>query len=120
MKFVISGRLDGLNEMINQARANRFGAASKKKKETMRCAWAVIGHGIEPITRPIHLTITWIEPDARRDIDNVAAGAKFILDGLVESGKLPNDGRKWVCGLTHIFPEPDAKNPRVEVEITQI
>lgn len=119
-EFTIQGRLPGLNEMINAARANRYMAASIKKKETQRCAWSVVGSGMKKIDSPIFIDINWYEPNKRRDIDNVAAGAKFILDGLVEAGKLTNDGRKWVVGLVHHFPAPDAKNPRIVVQVRNV
>lgn len=115
MKYTIEGRLAGLNEMTHK---NRFAYGAKKKAETKRCAWATIGK-VQKIKTPICLSVWWYEPNAKRDIDNVAAGVKFILDGLVEAGKLENDTRYWVRGITHYFPEIDPKNPRVEIEIRE-
>lgn len=115
VKFTISGKLMGLNDMTHK---NRFAYGAKKKAETSRCAMATLGK-LTKITKPICITVTWYEPNAKRDIDNVAAGVKFILDGLVASGKLENDTRYWVRGITHVFPEIDPRNPRVEIEITE-
>src|SRR5690349_3821365 len=115
MKFTIEGRLMGLNEMTHK---NRFAYGAKKKAETARCAMATIGK-LAKITKPICLSIAWYEPNEKRDIDNVAAGVKFILDGLVAAGKLENDTRYWVRGITHHFPPVDRLNPRVEIEITE-
>lgn len=95
---------------------NRFAYGAKKKAETQRCAWATLGK-VTKITYPVTIELWWFEPNAKRDIDNVAAGVKFILDGLVASAKLPSDGRKYVRGLIHHFPPPDALNARVEVQI---
>ena len=116
MKFTISGRLPGMNDFIGAMNANRWKGADLKRRETKRCAMAVMG--LSPIRKPVRLSISWYEPNGRRDIDNVAAGGtKVLLDGLVQAGILPNDGRKWVKAISHQFPEIDAKNPRVEVEI---
>lgn len=109
----IPGRLAGMNEIYGATLTNRYAGGSIKKKETKRCAEAALC--LKKIDFPLKLTVTWFEPNARRDIDNVAAGVKFILDGLVTSGKLPNDGRKWVKSITHEFPDPCPSNPRVEV-----
>lgn len=117
--FTIPGRLPGMNDFIGAMNANRWKGADLKRKETWRCAEAVMG--IAPIKNPVMLTIQWFEPNARRDIDNVAAGGtKVILDGLVSAGVFPSDGRKWVKGILHQFPDIDAKNPRVEVTVSEI
>lgn len=113
--FEITGRLAGANELIGGINTNRYRGASIKKKETARCAEAALI--LRPIIEPVGFSITWFEPNRRRDIDNVAFGTKFILDGLMEAGKLPNDGRKWVKSITHYFPDPDPKNPRIAVAI---
>lgn len=120
MRYTIAGRLPGLNEVIAVAQRNRYGYGAFKKKETARCAWATVGR-IPKITKPIHIEIWWYEPNTRRDIDNICGGGqKFILDGLVEAGKLPNDDQKWVKAISHHFPDPDKKNPRVEVSIEEL
>jgi hypothetical protein len=119
-RFVIQGRLPGLNEMIAAMNTHRYRGAELKKKETRRCAWSVVGHRIDKVTSPIRIVVTWVEPNARRDLDNVAAGVKYILDGLMEAGKLPSDGRKYVRGIEHRFPDPDPLNPRIEVSLEAI
>lgn len=115
--FEIPGRLPGLNEIIGQARYNRFAGASQKKKFQEECAkWISIQR--TPAYRcPVTLTFDWIEANRRRDIDNVSAGTKFILDALVALKRIPDDSRRWVTGLSHTFPEPDPKYPRVVVTI---
>lgn len=117
--FTIEGRLPGMNDFIGAMNANRWKGAELKRKETKRCAMAV--KGLTPIRKPVMLSIAWFEPNARRDIDNVAAGGtKVLLDGLVMAGILPSDGRKWVRGISHQFPEICPSNPRVEVTIQEI
>ena len=114
-KFEIPGRLPGMNEIVNAARHNRFAGAKQKRDETERCAlWAM---PLKPFNEPVRLSIRWIEPNMRRDVDNISGGIKFILDGLVTAGKLPDDSRKWVKGIAHEFPESDSKNPRIEISL---
>jgi hypothetical protein len=117
--FSIPGRLPGMNEIVNAARHNRFAGAKQKRDETERCAlWAM---PLKPFNEPVRLSIRWIEPNMRRDVDNISGGGtKFILDGLVAAGKLPNDSRRWVTGIFHEFPNPDKKNPRVVIIIETV
>ena len=53
--------------------------------------------------RPVHVTFVWLEPNHRRDKDNVAFAKKFILDALQKKGVLPNDNNKWISGFTDEF-----------------
>ncbi len=116
MKFDIEGRLPGLNEMIEAAKSH-FGAYAKMKETyTDMVAWLAKKL---PKYQQVSITITWYEPNEKRDPDNIMAGAKFILDGLVKAGPIPNDTRRYIKSITHI-PELDRKNPRVEVEIVDI
>lgn len=117
MKFVIDGKLSGMNDIIGLARIHWAASNTLKKKETQRCAEAIIAHGIPILKRPFMLHFHWFESNKRRDLDNICAAAKFVLDGMVLSNRIPFDTRKWVTGIIHSFPEPDKKNPRVEVEI---
>lgn len=117
--FTIKGRLPGLNEIIAATNRNRFVGASLKKQATTLCAQYAQLARLPKITRPVEISVNWIEPNARRDLDNISGGTKFILDGLVMIGVLQNDTRKWVRAISHKFPEPDKKNPRIEVTLNQ-
>ena len=116
MKFDIEGRLPGLNEMIDAAKSHYGAYASMKQTYTDMVAWLAKKL---PTYKRVDLVITWHEPDQRRDPDNIMAGQKFILDGLVAAGTIPNDSQKYVRGIMHRF-EVDRQNPRVEVEIVDI
>jgi Holliday junction resolvase RusA-like endonuclease len=72
---------------------------------------------IEPLNDelPIYLDITWMEPNRRRDADNVQAGVKFILDGMVEAGFIPNDTQRYVLGTANRVGK--AREPYVDVRI---
>lgn len=116
--FTIPGRLAGANEFIGGANRHYHVGGRLKKRETAICAACC--RALRPVNGPVMVQIRWFEKDLRRDIDNVAFGVKFILDGLRAAGKLPNDGRLWVRFISHDFPPPDKKSPRVEVTLTEI
>ena len=59
---------------------------------------------------------TWVEPNRRRDKDNIAFAKKFVQDSLVRMGVLENDGWKQIEYFTDSFAV-DPENPRVEVII---
>ena len=67
------------------------------------------------LTKQYMIVFCWYSKDIRRDPDNIEHGQKYILDGLVRAGILPNDGIKNVGGgKVHAFFK-DKSNPRVEV-----
>lgn len=115
MKFEIPGRLPGLNEIIAAAKSH-FGAYAKMKYEnTTAIAWQAKKL---PAYQRADITITWYEPNRRRDPDNVSGGQKFILDGLVVAGVIKNDSQRYINSIKHMWGV-DRENPRVEVEITE-
>ena len=118
MTLTIPGRLPGLNEIIDAAKLrgrNYKEYATMKDRNTQMVAWLAKKAGL-PKYEKAYLIITWYEPNGRRDPDNVMAGQKFILDGLVQAGVLPGDSQKYIQGIYHRF-RVDRKNPRVEVVI---
>jgi len=117
--FTIPGRLPGLNEMIRSARGNKYAAAKEKKRSDDWCAWYAKQARLPAIKKPVLVSFIWMEPDARRDVDNIAAGAKFILDALVHLGVLQNDSQKWVHGLSHVFGVTALK-PHIVVTLEEV
>lgn len=119
MKFDIPGKLPGMNEIIAAAKKGKgkYQPYSIMKREY----GAMITYLAKklPKRNKVNITITWYEPNMRRDIDNISAGQKFILDALVKAGVIENDSQKYVKRITHDF-EVDKENPRVEVEITEV
>ena len=115
--FHIPGPLPGMNEIIQASRTHWNKSRRQKKTFTNLCGYAVLAARVPVFEEPVNIDFAWYEKNQRRDRDNVTAGAKFILDALVETGRLKNDTARWVRGITHKFPKPDANNPRVEVTI---
>ena len=118
--FEIPGPLPGLNEIIGAINRHRFVGAKLKKETTERCAWWIKSQRLPEFLKPVSISFFWHEKDKRRDLDNITAGAKFILDALVVTGRLQNDTRRWIKSISHAFPEPDKNNPRVKVLIEEL
>lgn len=119
IEFTIPGQLPGLNEIISQARYNRFAGASQKKKQMKYCLFWINAARLKPAPNPVKVHFDWFEPNAKRDPDNIRSGAKFILDSLVEAQILRNDGQKWIKGLSDGFYVVAPKNARIEVRIEE-
>lgn len=116
--FTISGRLPGLNEVINASRHNRFVGAAQKAKVTQDCAYEMYCKKVPKFLKPVVIGFKWVEPNGRRDRDNVQSGAKFILDAMQIVGVIKNDSRKYVKDVKHDTSEIDKLNPRIEVTIS--
>lgn len=119
MKIVIPGKMPGFNEIVDAAKRGnrRYQPYNKMKREnTELVSW--VSKKV-PKKKRIFLEITWIEQDMRRDPDNIASAVKFIWDGLVEAGVIPNDGWKENGGWSNHF-EVDKNNPRIEVIIKEV
>lgn len=116
--LIIKGRLPGRNEAEKAARTCWAVGANLKKENTERVYWECRAQHIEPINGIAHITVTFFEKDYRRDADNIYAGLKYILDGLVNAGIIADDSRKYV-NLSVNPVMVDKKNPRIEVEIKE-
>lgn len=117
MEIIIDGQLTDLNTYIKALNSHRQAGNAIKQEETTR-VWAECKKTYhEPISAfPVHITYDWYSPNQRKDTDNVAFSKKFINDGLVQAGILPDDSRKYVAGFTDHF-HIDKKYPRVVVTI---
>lgn len=116
-KFIIQGRLDGLNEYTSANRSNRYKGNSVKRNNEKSVIFAIRQAKLKKIDKyPVSLEITWYEPNKRRDIDNITFAVKFILDALVKSGVLENDSQRYVNKISHDV-QADKQKPRIEVEI---
>jgi hypothetical protein len=118
-KFIIPGLLPGLNEYIDaeRGRKGKYKAASMKKQAEHIIGYVAKSqlHGVR-FTEPVIIHYLWVEPNKKRDKDNIAFAKKFIQDSLVHIGILENDGWKHIEKFTDDFAI-DPKNPRVEVVI---
>lgn len=119
-KLIIKGRMAGMNEVVEANRVHWAKGAKLKNDETLIVALTAKAQlrGVK-IIKPVLVDISWFEQNSKRDIDNIASGVKFILDGLVQAGVLKNDSQKYVVGLVNKF-YVDKDNPRVEVKLVEI
>ena len=118
--FWIPGPLPGMNEIIAAAkgcrgRGMRYSAI--KAQWTQTCALHALAAGLRRMAR-VQLAFRWVERDRKRNPDNIAAGHKFVLDGLVTAKILDNDGWSQIAGWSDTF-EVGAK-PGVEITITEV
>jgi len=114
----IQGTMPGLNDYSGAERKHRQVAAKMKKEETERVAWAAKSQ-LPVFTRPIKLTFVYREKNKKRDKDNIAFAKKFILDGLVVAGRIPNDTWAWIDGWAEEFVV-DAADPGITVIINEV
>lgn len=120
-RIIIPGRLPGLNDAFNLARTNRQIEAKERRKNEdfiIFCirrylrGWRAKG--------PVILHYTFIEPNRRRDKDNIAGYArKLIQDSLVKAGTLKGDGWNYIENSTEAWGV-DKAHPRVLVDIEEV
>ena len=116
--LTIPGELPDLNEIIRIAKTHPVAYARAKEVHTEAVAWNCVGNKPK-LKMPVDIVCTWYTKDLRKDPDNVSAGVKFVLDGLVKAGILPDDRRKQINSIKHEFGV-DKQNPRVEIVIKEV
>lgn len=84
--FEVPWKLSGLNEYTRACRANRYKGAAMKRTNQDIAALSIRAARLKPYDGPVRVSITWVEPNMRRDPDNIRFAAKFVLDALVEEG----------------------------------
>ncbi len=118
--LTIPGTLNNLNDYIAAERTNRYNGAKMKADngEIVAVAIRQCMRGVR-IGNPVFMKYLWVEPNRRRDKDNISSfGRKVIQDALVDTGVLKDDGWKYVVGFSDSF-EVDKENPRIEVRIIE-
>ena len=110
-------RLPGLNEYTAQNRRNKFAGAKMKADIERQLVAYITAQKPKRHTR-VRIIFRWREENKKRDLDNVAFAKKFILDALVASGVLPNDGWANVVGFEDHFEV--SKQPGVRVELEEL
>lgn len=114
----IQGTMPGLNDYSDAERKHRQQAAKMKREQTEYVA-LLAKTQLPVFTRQINLTFVYREKKRNRDKDNIAFAKKFILDGLVMAGRIPNDTWAWIGDWTEAFVvEP--KNPGITVIINEV
>lgn len=94
--ITIKGQLATLNDHDNANRSNRFIGAKLKQENTDIVAWQCKKYS--KITKPCIITFHWYF-STKHDFDNIRFAAKYILDGMIKAGILPNDNQAWILGF---------------------
>ena len=115
MKIYIDYAFTHLNEWIAAERANKYKASKIKKEETYIAYLAFRGVKIQT---PCKIKFTWYVKNKRRDLDNLGFSKKYILDGMVKAGAIPNDNLTHIIGLEDSYVI--AAKEGVEIEIEEI
>ena len=110
----IQMKLPSLNDYINAERTNKFMGAKMKRNTQDGITWFITK--LPRFDKPVKIHFHWIEKTSRRDLDNIAFAKKFILDALVETGKLPDDSQKYVKGFTDTFEKGKENEVIVTIE----
>lgn len=114
--FEIPDRLPGLNEYTKACRERAIYGGAMKAKATEACAKAIRDAGLSAYKGKIDIQIRWVEPNMKRDKDNIRFAAKFILDALVKEQIIENDGWKWIGRISDVYMV-NKNNPRIVVTI---
>lgn len=119
---ICGGAFPTLNEYIRAMNRSKY-AGNDFKKQYQKCCELYIRrdlHGVHlgHCGKPVFLKYKFFEQNKKRDLDNVAGFFhKIFQDALTECAVINNDGWAYITGFEDRF-YVDAKNPRVEIEIT--
>lgn len=116
-QFTIPGKLANLNDYQTACRSSKHVGAKMKKSQEEIVKYAILAAHLKPMIEPIDIRFHWIEPNMKRDKDNIRFAAKFILDALKEMRIIKNDGWKNICTLSDKFTV-NPKNPRIIVTLS--
>ena len=107
-----------LNDYIKIERTNKYAGAKVKKQYTNTTMYLSMNKG--KIKTPCRLKFTWYVKNKRTDPDNTAFAKKFVLDGLVKAGVLPDDTFKHIKGFIDDFKVIDNVHKEIGVMIERI
>lgn len=118
MLLWVPGRFPGMNELVEaltlrvNGRRPGFKYSGIKEQCDDRVVLCVRSQRFK--VRGKHFNYLFVEPNRKRDPDNISAGAvKMLLDGLRKAGALENDGWKQVEGDTRYYHCEDGAEPGV-------
>lgn len=114
--FTIQGTLPNLNDYTKACRTGYIIGNHMKKMAQDRIIKNIDDIHFDDDELPVTILYKWIEPNKKRDKDNICFAQKFIQDALVKKGVIPNDGWNEIKGFVHTF-DVDKDNPRIEVTI---
>lgn len=118
MIYEIKGQLATLNDHDGLNRTNKYLGAKLKKDMTEFVMWQLVGKA--PVKKPCIITFNWLV-SSKADFDNIRFGAKYILDGMVKAGILPDDNQNWVLGFGgDYFTKVNKGQEKIIVEVEEV
>ncbi len=97
-KLTVPVKTPNLNEIINKSKTHwsRYMRMKEEIQEQVEIACAMAD---VPKFESCKLKLIYVRQNRREDPDNIVAGKKFIIDGLVSYGTLPDDGWGQIKGF---------------------
>ena len=96
--------MPGLNELISMAKRSPMEYFAEKKKWSRLVKLYALEQKFEPITEPAFFEFEILEPNRKRDPDNMCGGVqKFVFDALQDAGLLENDGWEQILAISHTW-----------------
>lgn len=112
MSVLIKHDFGTLNDHDNANRSNAHKGSKLKKLKTDVACVHFLG---KKYKTPCIVKFKWHLQNKRRDIDNVYAMKKYILDGMVKAQAIPNDNMKHVTDVKDSYVMSDFWGCEVEV-----
>jgi len=98
-------KFPSLNDYAKALRKHYLrGADMKREVQADTCVFI---KRIKKFDKPVFLKFHWVEPNRKRDLDNIASSKKFVLDALVNQDILEDDGPDYVIGFQDTFEYGD-------------
>jgi Holliday junction resolvase RusA-like endonuclease len=96
---------------------------TKQRREAaeIRVAAFSLARGMHPVETPANMTVSFAFPDKRRrDLDNYSI--KAFVDGLVDSGLIPDDDHAHVTSVTRTLDpaKTDKGTLRITVQLVTV
>jgi Holliday junction resolvase RusA-like endonuclease len=119
--ITVWGRYPSLNEYIKALKNSKHvGDAMKSRSQENIIADIYEQKGRLRIDNPIVIHYTFIEPNKKRDMDNISGYFhKVFQDALVQAGVIVNDGWSYIRGYSDDF-DVDSNNPRIEIVLEEV
>ncbi|NES65960.1 MAG: hypothetical protein F6K24_12190 [Okeania sp. SIO2D1] len=107
-----------LNKIISSARRSPYVSSKEKRKWTQDIA--AMSSVLEPYDKyPLWFKFHWKVHNQRRDPDNIAAAAKFIMDGLVKAEIIPDDSLQCIGSpVLHYYGKAIKDDDKCELTIS--
>lgn len=107
-------KFPSFNEYINECKKHRMAGARMKKRVEYDIGWFI--NKLPEFKKPVKIHFHWVEGNKKRDLDNIMVARKFIIDAMVKSGKLEDDGPKYVVAFLDTFSYSDEWKVIMKVE----